>query len=49
GTAQIFLMDFDGSNVYPLTNSGGAESNPSWNSSGSQIVFHSDRDGNREV
>ncbi|MQF96530.1 MAG: hypothetical protein FI731_12740 [SAR202 cluster bacterium] len=42
-------MDFDGSNAYPLTNSGGAESHPSWNTSGSQIVFHSDRDGNGEI
>ena len=42
-------MQSDGSFPFPLTNNGAVENAPSWNATGSQIVFHSNRDGNEEV
>ena len=43
------MVDRDGAGAYLLTISGSVNSAPSWNADGSQIIFHSNRDGNEEV
>jgi len=51
GNAQwdIFAINPDGTGEVRLTTSGGQDSDPSYSSDGSKIVFVSNRDGNQEI
>ncbi|MEM7033734.1 MAG: hypothetical protein AAF629_29590 [Chloroflexota bacterium] len=48
GTAQVWIMDADGSNQRPLT-SEGANAHPAWSPDGDQIAFNSTRTGKLEL
>jgi len=45
GNAEIYVMDFDGTNEQRLTNNAYEDWYPSWSPSGHRLVFSSDRDG----
>ncbi len=49
GNAEIYVMDFDGSNQTRLTNNQAYDGDATWSPDGSQIAFSSDRDGNPEI
>ena len=46
---DIWIADIDGSNARRLTIHEGYESKPLWSADGLQIIFQSDRNGNRDV
>lgn len=48
GIYQIYLCDYDGSNIIQLTNKGSNET-PVWSPDGSKIVFTSERDNDTEI
>ena len=48
-TFEIYVMDADGDNPQNRTNNPADDKYPSWSPNGKQIVFVSDRDGNREI
>ncbi|MEM7533137.1 MAG: hypothetical protein AAF639_13235 [Chloroflexota bacterium] len=48
GTAQVWIMDVDGSNQRPLTSDGG-NAHPAWSPDGSTIAFNSTRTGQLEL
>ncbi|MFL6275469.1 MAG: TolB family protein [Blastocatellia bacterium] len=43
------MIDADGSNVRRLTNNLADDDGPRWSPDGCNILFDSDRDGNREI
>lgn len=47
GTHQLFVMESDGTNPYPLTYTQSYESAPQWSPDGSQLVYFSERDFQR--
>jgi dipeptidyl aminopeptidase/acylaminoacyl peptidase len=49
GSAEIYVMNPDGSNPVNVTNTGGNDVWPSISPDGSKITFQSDRDGNNEI
>ncbi len=49
GTADVYVMNADGTGVTRLTRSSGTEVAPVWSPDGSKIFMDSDRDGNREI
>ena len=49
GIAEIYVMDADGSNSRRLTRHNALDAFPSWSPDGTQIAFHSDRDGNWNI
>lgn len=49
GTADVYIMNVDGTGVTRITHSGATETAPIWSPDGSKIVMDSDRDGNREI
>lgn len=46
---EIYLMNADGTHQERLTNSSGADLNPSFSPDGRKVVFESDRDGDKEI
>ena len=42
-------MNIDGSKQTRLTDNPASDANPGWSPDGKKIVFHTDRDGNREI
>ena len=48
-TAQVYLMNADGSGDTVLTSLGEVNEDPCWSADGRQIVFQSTRDGNYEI
>src|SRR5262249_60760077 len=48
-TAEVGIMNADGSGRTLLTSNGFEDSYPNWSASGSKITFQSDRDGNLEI
>ncbi|MBX3080791.1 MAG: PD40 domain-containing protein [Anaerolineae bacterium] len=48
-TADIYVMDADGSNQQRLTKEAGSNTFPIWSPDGKQIAFVSERDGNSEI
>jgi Tol biopolymer transport system component len=49
GDANVWVMDRDGSNKRQLTDAPGADFDPAWSPSGTEIAFVSQRDGNQEI
>lgn len=49
GHMEIYVMGIDGANQARLTNNPASDANPVWSPDGKTIVFHSMRDGNREL
>jgi uncharacterized repeat protein (TIGR01451 family) len=49
GTAEIYVMNDDGSAQTRVTNDPASDFDPSWSPDGSKIAFTSDRDGNSEI
>src|SRR5579859_5485959 len=49
GTAQIYVMNADGTAQTNLSENKFNDSDPTWSPDGSQIAFDSDRDGNSEI
>jgi TolB protein len=47
-TADIYLMNADGSGVRPLLVSPGTDQDPTWSPDGARIAFKSDQDGPSE-
>lgn len=46
---EIYMMNIDGSNKVNVTNNGGGDTNPSYSSDGTRIVFESSRTNNSEI
>jgi len=46
---QIYIMDMESSNVTQLTNDPSNNESPSWSPDGTQLVFHSDKDGTFDI
>jgi YD repeat-containing protein len=44
GSAQLYLMDTDGSNQIPLTSNSANDESPRWSPDNTRILFQSDRD-----
>ena len=49
GDAEIYVVDFDGTNERRLTRNESADWYPSWSPSGKRLVYSSDRDGDHEI
>ena len=49
GSAQIYVMKSDGTDIRRLTEGEGENADPSWSPDGSKIAFATERDGNREI
>ena len=49
GSADIYVMNRDGSNVRRLTTSPDIETSPTWSPTGNQIAFLSDRTGSPQI
>jgi Tol biopolymer transport system component len=49
GSGDLFVMNADGSNARPLTDTPADEGGPAFSPDGRQIAFDSDRDGNFEI
>ena len=49
GTADVYLMDIDGSNQRLLTSHPGSDSQPEFSPDASMLAFVSRRDGNPDI
>ncbi len=49
GSAQIYVMDADGSNLTRITSNTANDRGPVWSFAGDRMAFYSDRDGNWEI
>src|SRR5579864_3787833 len=49
GALQIYVMNSDGSNVYPLTHGPGESLSPAFSPDGRKIVFRSNRSGTDQI
>ena len=48
-TAEVYVMNVDGTGRTRLTNNSFEDSYPAWSPDGSQLAFQSARDGNLEI
>ncbi len=49
GDSDIYIMDANGSNVFPLTVNNVDDRNPAWSADGTKIAFTTDIDGDYEI
>ncbi|MBD3268353.1 hypothetical protein GF373_16930, partial [bacterium] len=49
GNLDLWLMNVDGSQLEPLTNTQALERQPAWSPDGSQLVFRSETNGNQDI
>lgn len=49
GRSEVFVVDFDGENVWDVSNSAASDADPAWSLDGSRIAFVSDREDTRDV